>query len=39
MYGPNREKYGLKLEKVLDNYNLGNIKNKKVERMGFKLTS
>jgi len=39
MCGPKGEKYGLNLEKVLNTYNLGNIENKKVERMGFKLTS
>jgi len=37
--GVKGEKYGLKLEKVLDVYEIGNIENKKVERMGFKLSS
>jgi hypothetical protein len=37
--GVKGEKYGLKLEKVLDIYEIGNIENKKVERMGFKLSS
>ena len=36
--GPKNEKYGLSLEKVLDNYDLGPITNKKVKRKGFKLT-
>jgi hypothetical protein len=37
--GVKGEKYGLKLEKILDIYDIGNIENKKVERYGFKLTS
>ena len=37
--GVKGEKYGLNLEKVLNTYDLGNIENKKVQRMGFRLSS
>lgn len=36
--GTKKEKYGMTLEKMLDSYDLGNVKNKKVVRKGFKLT-
>ena len=36
--GRNKEKYGHKLEKILNLFDLGNIKNKIVKRKGFKLT-
>ena len=35
----NGETYGLNLEKVINNYDLGNIINKKITRKGTKLTS
>ena len=37
--GPKGDKYGLSLEEVLKNYDIGDIKNKKIERKGFKLSS
>lgn len=36
--GKNKEIYGHKLEKILNLFDLGNIKNKIVKRKGFKLT-
>ena len=36
--GRNKEMYGHKLEKILNLFDLGNIKNKIVKRKGFKLT-
>jgi hypothetical protein len=36
--GPQNEKYGLPLEKVLDTYDLNEIQNKKLVRKGYKLT-
>ena len=38
MCGKNKEIYGHKLEKILNLFDLGNIKNKIVKRKGFKLT-
>ena len=38
MCGSKKEKYGLPLEKVLNTYDVGDIKNKKVIRKGIKLT-
>ena len=37
--GVKGEKYGLELEKALNTYDLGNIENKKIQRLGFKLSS
>ena len=36
--GPKKEKYGLSLEKIINTYDLGNIKNKALTRKGFQIT-
>ena len=37
--GPKKEKYGMYLDKIINTYELGDIKNKSLTRKGFQLTN